>query len=703
MNAKNSPSSHSPLLLRLSLVLIGGMVALIIAGCGQSLDKVTGLPGQAPASSAIFRTGNSSPFAQAWPGSLPAPGEELWVISRTRSISNPSGDPALGCGSMVVEVENRRLPMPLQHTDVKAHILGYIASVKVLQQFQNPYDHKIEAAYVFPLPENAAVNEFIVTIGERHIRGIIREREEAEKIYHEAKRQGYVASLLTQERPNVFTQSVANIEPGKEIDVAIQYFHTLAYADGWYEFVFPMVVGPRFNPPDWTNGVGDVSRERSGASGQKTEVAYLHSGERSGHDISLAVDIHAGVEIEETLCRSHRIVLTKPSFDHAAITLDATDSIPNQDFVLRYRVAGDRIKSGLVAQRDERGGFFTLMLYPPAELRTLARQPLELVFALDCSGSMSGRPIAQAKAAIERAFHRLQPGDSFQLINFSEKSSQLGPRPLEASSENIRRGLDYLRALSGDGSTMMIEGVKAALDFPHDPQRLRFVAFLTDGFIGNEVEILRAVHHHIGASRIFSFGVGSSPNRYLLDGMAKAGRGAVAYLALDDSASPVMDAFFDRVSHPALTDVSVDWSGAEVSELYPRRVPDLFVGRPVILTGRFDGELPNSIRLVGRTGLVETPIPTARSEGGAPATSAALPSVWARMKIADLADQGLVEGAGDSSGEIKQLALDFNLLSAFTAFVAVDSATRTVGGRATRTPVAVPVPEVVSRETTVKE
>jgi Ca-activated chloride channel family protein len=602
---------------------------------------------------------------------------------------------------MVVEDGKQRVPMPLKHTDVKAAISGYIATVKVTQQFQNPYDEKIEAVYVFPLPENAAVNEFVMTIGERRIRGIIREREEAEKIYREAKQQGYVASLLTQERPNIFTQSVANLEPGKAIDVTIQYFHTLACSDGWYEFVFPMVVGPRFNPPATTDGIGAASRDTQGASGQRTEVSYLAPNERSGHDIALQVDLDGGVAIEEVGCRSHATSTERRSPERMTVSLKPEDSIPNKDFVLRYRVAGERIKSGLLTHRDERGGFFMLMLHPPQDLQRLARQPVEMVFVLDCSGSMNGEPIKQAKAAISRALRRLQPEDSFQLINFSTSASQLGPKPLEATAANVERGLAYLNSLNSDGGTMMIEGIKAALDFPHDARRLRFVTFLTDGFIGNEAEILAAIHKRLGDARIFSFGVGSSVNRYLLDGMAKAGRGAVTYLALNDDAAQVMDEFFARISHPALTDVRIDWSGLEVEEVFPRRVPDLFVGRPVVVTGRFKGEIPPAIRVTGQAEGATTSLPVTLA--GPTASHAGLPSVWARMKLAQLAEQSLQEPRGDWQRQTKQVALDFNLMSTFTAFVAVDSATRTKGGHGTTVPVAVPVPAGVKYKTAVQE
>jgi Ca-activated chloride channel family protein len=602
---------------------------------------------------------------------------------------------------MCVKKKDELVAMPMKHTDVRAEIVGYLASVKVIQQFQNPYAGKIEAIYVFPLPENAAVNEFIMTIGERRIRGIIRERAEAEKIYREAKRQGYVASLLTQERPNIFTQSVANLEPGQAIDVTIQYFHTLAYDDGWYEFVFPMVVGPRFNPAGITDGVGAVARGKHGVSGQPAEVSYLAPPERSGHDISLQVEVQAGVAIEQTRCTSHKVIEARTSPEHFVVSLSSDDAIPNKDFVLRYRVAGERIKSSLVTHRDQRGGFFTLMLYPPADLKSLSRQALELVFILDCSGSMSGEPIAQAKAAIRRALERLQPGDSFQIINFSEKSSALGARPLEATPENIGRGYDYLARLNGDGPTMMIEGIKAALDFSHDPTRLRFVCFLTDGFIGNETEILAEVQRRIGASRIFSFGVGSAPNRYLLNGLAQIGRGAVAYLGLKDDAKRVMDAFFDRVSHPALTDVQIDWAGLQVREVYPRRVPDLFVGRPVILTGRFDGQT-DAVNVSGAVNGRRTSLPVAWGSERE-TTHPALPSVWARMKIAELSEQGLMGEGGGLATAIKQVALDHNLMSAYTAFIAVDSAGRTAGDTSTTVPVAVPVPEGVSYKKTVRE
>jgi Ca-activated chloride channel family protein len=632
----------------------------------------------------------------------PLGSDELWILARGEGPAEPSAD-APGSGELMANIGEKRVPMPLQHTDVRASVSGHIGSVEVRQQFQNPYTGKIEAVYAFPLPHNAAVNEFIMTIGERRIRGIIRERREAERLYQEAKRQGYVASLLTEERPNVFTQSVANIEPGKQIDVDIKYFHTLDYVDGWYEFAFPMMAGPRFNPPGTSNGIGAVARGQTGVSGQNSEAQYLRPRERSGHDISLKVDVDAGVPIEQFECKTHQVSSQAASPNRLTVSLDPADSLPNKDFVLRYRVAGDRIKSALMTHRDERGGFFSLMLFPPRDLAGLRRQPLELVFVLDCSGSMSGRPIQQAKAAVQRGLHLLQPGDSFQLISFSTTTSRLGDSPLEATPENIHLAMQYLNELDAEGGTMMVDGVKAALDFPHDPSRLRFVCFLTDGYVGNEAEILGEIHQRLGSSRIFSFGIGSAVNRYLIDRMAQAGRGAVAYLGPNDSAAQIMGDFFEHISHPALTDLRIDWDGLNVIEAFPATLPDLFVGRPVVVTGRFAGDPYTVIRVNGNVGdqPMQVAIPALGRESGG--DDPALPSVWARMKIAELSDQFAYRLDPGLCEQIKQVALDYGLMSPFTAFVAVDSTRRTYGSAGTTVPVAVPVPDGVKYKTTVEE
>ena len=661
-------------------------------------------------------SGSRSPQGSARPASTLAPGEEMWVIARPGGevvpAPNPRADEDPGSGALVCRrpgapedqpLEQVIVPVPLRHTEVSATIAGYIGAVSVTQEFQNPFSEKIEAVYVFPLPQNSAVDGFLMTVGDRTIRGIVREREEAEQIYKEARAQGHVASLLTQERPNIFTQKVANIEPGKRIDVEITYFHTLRYDDGWWEWTFPMVVGPRYNPAGSPDPILASPRGPANVGGA-TDVQYLRPGERSGHDIGVAVTIDAGMEIEEIACRSHKIEVEREGGSHAVVRLAAADTIPNKDFVLRYKVADERVKTGAIAYQDERGGYFSLMLVPPAELRFVERSPVEMVFVLDCSGSMRGRPMEQSKNAMRRALLSMRDDDTFQVIRFSDNASAFGPAPVAATPENVQRAVRYVDQLSGSGGTQMIEGIRAALDFPHDPERLRFVVFLTDGYIGNEAQILGAVQDKIGATRIFSFGVGSSPNRYLLEHMAMVGRGVVGYLGLNDSASDVMDRFFERASHPALTDVSIELEGyASISEaeVYPRVARDLFVGRPVIITGRIDGGLPETIRVHGRMSgkdwALDVPINGARAH-----ENKALASIWARTKITDLMDEMAWTGDGAIAGRVEQLALSYGLMSRFTAFIAVDSLTVTEGSYGVTVAQPVPVPDGVKYETTVR-
>ena len=635
------------------------------------------------------------------------PGEELWIIATPDAdVSASRGDDTPGSGAMLASFPatakhhaQEQVPLPLKRTAVTAEINGYISTVDVRQTFVNPFAEKIEAVYLFPLPEMAAVSEFLMIIGERKIRGILREKAEARAIYQQARAQGYQASLLVQHRPNVFEQNVANIEPGKAIDVNITYFHTLAYQDGWYSFVFPTVVGPRYNPPHAPAPLRAVPEGT--LPGADTAIQYLRPDQRSAHDISIDLKVNAGVVIEE-FDSSHNIVTHHEMADTASIQLAQETTIPNRDFVFRFRVAGNTLKSDLLASRNEQGqGYFTLMVYPPAVPDEGHRQPMEMVFVLDCSGSMRGRPLEQAKNAVAAALDQLAESDTFQIIRFSDQASQFGEIPMLATESNLAMAHRYLRDLHGAGGTRMIEGIKAALEFPHDASRLRFVTFMTDGYIGNEIEILAAMHERIDASRVFSFGVGSSVNRYLLERMAKLGRGAVAYLGPTGSASKIMTQFFDRISHPALTDVEIDWGSMVVTEMYPARMPDLFSGRPVVVTGKYNGEV-GAVSVSGRRGNQDQRFDVSGASAGVSNTY--IPKIWARLRIAELNDRQTLEHDpyNELQAAITRTALEYQLMSDYTSFVAVDSSARTVGTYGTTVHQAVPVPAGVRYETTVE-
>lgn len=640
--------------------------------------------------------------------------DELWIIEKRPAMPPQSSDDLHlpGCGALFARDfsdsnrgdwtpanPNGWVPSPLQHTDVRASISGPIAAVDVVQKFANPFAVKIEAVYVFPLPSNAAITDFIMTIGDRKIRGVIREREQAKQIYEAARAQGLVASLLTQERPNIFTQRVANIEPNHSIDVQIHYFNTLPVVDGEYEFAFPMVVGPRFNPPGSTTGIGAANaRATPNATGQPTQVNYLKPTQRSGADISLQVNLNNPVPLGKIKCISHDVQTDRLGQNRAIVTLDHSDSIPNKDFVLRFKPDDSKIQSGAVAFQHADGGYIALMITPPADQEDLRPIPMEVIFTLDVSGSMNGQPTKQAKDALRYALKHLGEDDTFNVIKFSDRTDKCFNHSMAAKSRNIKEALDYLDRSNGEGGgTMMLDGIRAALADNYEDNRLRVVAFFTDGYIGNETDILSEINRNIGQSRIFSFGVGSSVNRYLLESMARVGKGAAAFLTPNDDGYDIVANFLDRASRPAMSRIAIN---APNCEFFPKRIPDLYAGRPIMLVGRYAGTLPRSLNMTGRLNgeVYSANVPVTLADNFS--AESALKPLFARAQISDLLDQ-MDYGQGNHQTQIRNIALQNNLLSPWTAFLAVDASRKTEGNFGITTPVPVPMPDGVKYDTTV--
>jgi len=550
---------------------------------------------------------------------------------------------------------------PLLTTRVSAEITAFLSRVTLTQRFENPFPEKIHAVYVFPLPRNAAVTDFLLTIGDREIRGVVRERAEARRIFEEAKAAGFTASLVTQERPNVFVQEVSNLMPGRPVDTSLTYLHPLRVRDGAFEFVFPMVVMPRFRAESRI-AVGTPPRERD------------------GREFSIEVALDAGVALESVDCPSHHVETDPGGEGRAVVRLLPLPRIPNRDFVLRYRTGGDDAEFGVLAHRSGRGGFFALLATPKADPAPDDLAPREIVFVLDCSGSMSGDPIEKAKAVVRHALGGMRGGDTFRIHRFSNRATSLSERALAATAANLRLAHEYVESLESGGGTEMLAGIRAALAPPIEPGRARMVCFLTDGFIGDEDRILAAVEDLIEGARIFSFGVGGRVNRFLLDKLAEVGRGAVQYVLPETPADAAAERFCLHLRSPWLTDLEVDFGGLPVADVFPERLPDLYPGAPILLVGRYagGGEAVVTVRgrRAGRPYLREIPVTLPDWEEGCEV----LAPVWARCRIESLMD-GLRHRPEEARKAITNLGLEFRLVTAFTSFVAVDGS-RTEGGEA---------------------
>ena len=607
-------------------------------------------------------------------------------------------------GALRVEMAEQIVECPLKHTDVKANIAGFIARVTVTQTFHNPYDEKIEAVYVFPLPHTAAIDDMTMTIGDRRIVGLIKRRAEAQALYQEAIQQGKTASLLEQERPNIFTQSVGNIQPKDEIQIEISYVDVLDYDMGAYEFHFPMVVGPRYIPGTPTSKMPELPDELKGKVGESeaplegssegadpsgTGVSadtnrvpdasritppVLKPGYRTAHDISLAVSLDAGVPIQDIQITNHTAAVERAGASGATAVLSPADSIPNKDFVMKYAVAGKHPEMAVLAYaKGPEQGYFMLMIQPKLEAELAEAPPREIVFLVDVSGSMSGPPTRKMKETMHHFLRRTKPNDTLQVITFASSADKLFKTSVPATQMNIEHALNFTQQVQGGGGTEMLKAIKLVLNEPVDPERVRIVVMLTDGYIGNESEIIAEVDKRAGDQiRFWAIGIGSSPNRYLIDGVAKHGGGMAKVLELNTDPGPLVAEIADRIHRAQLAKIQIDWNGLSVYETYPRRIPELWAGRPVIMFGRYGAGGSQNIELSGSAEgkllkyKLHVTLPAAQP------THDVLSKVWARQKIEDLSAQLYTTDLPEVIEEITTIALTHRLMTQYTSFVAVD-------------------------------
>lgn len=576
-------------------------------------------------------------------------------------------------------------PFLLKHTDVRVLVTGPVGRAIVTQTWHNPNPRPVDGLYLFPLPQDAAVSDMRLEIGERVVESDIKRRAEARRIYEQAAAQGRVAGLLDQERPNVFAQRVANIMPGMEIRVVLAYDQPLAPDGGRYELVFPTVVGPRFVPAHQADP-GLVSPP-------------VESGERGTKQrLSFRLDLEAGLPIYALGSSSHPVRVERHGEESASVIL-AENARLDRDVKVRWSVAGDEPELGLLAYRDptreDALGTFTAIVAPPALPEEEIITPREIVFVLDCSGSMRGAPLDAAKEVVRKTLLRLHPRDSFQILRFSESASGMSARPLPNTAQNVQRALSYLDSLRGGGGTMMIEGIRASLDGRADEGRMRVVAFLTDGYIGNETEIFAEVRRLLGDSRLFAMGIGSSVNRYLLEGLAEEGRGVAAFRTPRESADDLVERFVRRIEAPVLTDVKLSFEDLEVMDIEPGRIPDLFAGQPLVIHGRYAKPGSGVMIVEGRVAgkpltlrRVVTLFDDARD-------NEALGRLWARARIHRLERE--LHGREDARvvERITRLGLEHRLMTAYTSLVAVDSEISNASGHSDEVSVPVELPQDV--------
>jgi len=578
--------------------------------------------------------------------------------------------------------------LPLQSTAVKVNITGVIADVTVTQVYKNEGKRALEAIYVFPGSTRAAVYGMRMTVGERSITAKIRKREDARHDYEQAKRDGKSASLLEQHRPNVFQMNVANILPGDLIRVELNYTELLVPSEAVYEFVYPTVVGPRYS---------DQRAVQADAQEKWIENPYLHQGESPTYTFNIMVNLAAGLPIQELTCSSHQVNINYEGPALASLRLDPSEKYGgNRDFMMKYRLAGGAIQSGVLLFEGKKENFFLLMLQPPKRVSDAHIPHREYIFIIDVSGSMHGFPLNISKKLLSDLISNLRPSDRFNVLLFAGSSSIMSEQSLPANTQNIRRAVNMIERQRGGGGTRLLPALRRALSLPKTEGFSRTVVIATDGYVSVEKETFDLIRNSLGNANLFAFGIGSSVNRYIIEGMARVGMGEPFIVTSPKEALAKAKRFRNLIQHPVLTGIRVDYGEFEVYDVEPPGIPDVMADRPVIVFGKWHGKPNGNIRLRGISG--ENPFTREidLSSVKPREINSALRYLWARHRIAILSDYNSSNPQDEKVLEVTNLGLTYNLLTAHTSFVAIDTQIRLQDGQALTVKQPIPLPHGVS-------
>ena len=586
----------------------------------------------------------------------------------------------LRMGGIVVTSTPTASSLPLEHTDVVAHVSGPLASVSVAQRFGNSFSEPVELAYLFPLPHGAAIVDYELRIGQRVIRAEMKELEEARRTYSTARDQGQRAGLLEQRRPNLFSIELANVQPGETILATVRYQERLRYDDGCYSFVFPMGITPKFH--------------QNAAEASRVDAPVAAAGDAIG-TVDIGITVDGGGPADDPQSPSHEVEITRMDEHRFGVRL-LGDVIPNKDFVLRYRVADTAVRAAACTSISEGGATVLITALPPRLTDESEPSPREFIFVIDRSGSMSGEPLLQARNALRSCLRSMGPQDTFNIQAFDDRIEWFSQSANPVLQTAVERADKWLERIDARGGTDILGAIDSVLTFSSDPERQRYIVFLTDGAVSADDEALRRVQRQLGRARLFTFGIGPSVNRSLLIRMAELGHGTAEFLQLNEDIEEAIIRFQDRVAYPVLQDITLNWEGVTAWDVYPARLPDLYIGQPLELVARTraTGQDPGRLTISGRSGNLPITL-----EVELPPSSTAEPIItraWARARVDALLD-GLRDKPGQMGAlrsEIIGLAIAHRLLTPFTAFVAVDNeVTESLSDKQTRVSVAVPLPE----------
>jgi len=577
---------------------------------------------------------------------------------------------------------------PLEETNVTVNITGVIAEVVVAQKYKNNGTKPISASYVFPASTRAAVHGMKMIIGNEIINAKIEERQAAQKTFDTAKRQGKSATLLKQQRPNVFSMNVANIMPDASISVELRYTELLVPTDGIYSFVYPTVVGPRYS---------SQVEAKSPETDLWVKNPYLKEGALPHTIFNINSHVSTGIALQEVVCTSHKTNINYESDSVADISLENPEDFGgNRDYILKYRLAGEEIESGLLLYEGEDENFFLLMVQPPERVLPEDIPGREYIFIVDVSGSMHGFPLNTSKQLLRNLIGNLRSTDKFNVILFSGCSQLMSPYSFPANKENIDKAIQLIDEQSGGGGTELYAALKRGMDIDKDESFSRSIIIVTDGYISAEKDVFDLIHNNLNRTNVFSFGIGSSVNRYLIEGIAKAGLGEPFIVTKPEESNQIAEKFRQYIQSPVLTGIELNKWGFDAYDVEPASIPDLFAKRPVVVFGKYRNHAEGVIEISGQSGSGEYVQTINVSDTKPSETNHALRYLWARTRIAQLSDFNFNANSEENKAEVTSLGISYNLLTANTSFVAVREVVVNPEGHSKDVDQPLPLPENVS-------
>lgn len=578
--------------------------------------------------------------------------------------------------------------LPLKGTEVRTNLNGVIAETYVTQTYANEGAHPINASYVFPASTRVSVHGMTMQIGDQRITVVIKEKEEAEQTFEEAKSEGKSASLLEEQRPNVFTMDVANIMPGDTVRIELHYTELIECVEGTYQFVFPTVVGPRY--------AGSADGEEL-EEGDWVSSPYLEEGVEPDSSYDISVHLSTGVPASDITCRTHEINVEWMKKSEAKVTLsDPEDFAGDRDFILEYRLTGEEVSSGLMLYEGEEENYFLLTVQPPKRYEAKDIVPREYIFVLDVSGSMEGYPLDTAKQLIRNMVRNLRSTDRFNLFLFSDIVSEMSLQSVPATEQNIQCALDLIDMQEGGGGTELSAALDDVLRTPAQEDAARNVVVITDGYIYDEGEIFEKIRRNLREANFFSFGIGSSVNRSLMEGIAGAGMGEAFVVTEESEAEETADRFRTYIEAPILTDIQVSGEGFDVYEVEPSGVPTLFAEKPIVLLGKWRGEPTGTIRITGKSGNKDYAEEIQVSGTEPSEANEAIRYLWARRKIEALTAYGYAVVDDQTKEKIISIGLANDMVTPYTSFVAVLDTVRNPEGESVDVDQPSPLPQGVS-------